>query len=291
MKLLARGKINLILNVLYKRVDGYHELDSIMHSIAFGDEITLTKRADRKIHLTASHKDVPGGKDNLAYRSALVMMEAYPHIGGVNIHIDKKLPMAAGLAGGTTDGAAVFHGLNLLYDLQLSIEDLKAMAAPIGADFSFCIDGGVRRAQGIGEKLTPISSKLIGHVLIVTPPILVSTPKTYQGYDPLMISHRPRVEDMVKAMEENNLKEVVKHLSCDLASVTEKDHPIITEIRHKLIEEGATGALMSGSGPSVFGLFEEEEAAKMAGEALRSYGNIIVTTLQNDGGIIVLQTP
>lgn len=259
----AYAKINLGLDVLCRRPDGYHEVRMVMQTIDLWDELTL-ERAESGILLTTDSEDLSTDQSNLAYRAARLMLENYPVLGGVKIHLQKNIPIAAGMAGGSTDAAAVMKGMNEFFKLGLSREELMQKSVAIGADVPYCILGGTALAEGIGEKLTPLPPAPACFVLVARPDISVSTREVYQRLDTGGIREHPDIGGMVSAVKAGSLSGILSRLGNVLETVTVSAHPVIGSLKAELLRLGAAGSLMSGSGPTVFGLFPEESAARQA---------------------------
>lgn len=259
IKLDAYGKINLSLDVLFKREDGYHEINTIMQQIDLKDVLIL-KETEKGIIIESNHPKVPLDSTNLVYKVWKLLKERYKVDRGVHVTIEKNIPVASGLAGGSTNAAAVFKGLNELWELNLSQEELLELGVEIGADIPFCILGGTAQAEGIGEKLKRISSFSDKLVLLANPDICVSTPKVYEELQIEKITKHPNTEELIKSIERDDLKYLGDNMVNVLEEVTLKKHTIIKEIKVEMLKCGAIGSLMSGSGPTVFGLFDDEEA-------------------------------
>ena len=279
VKVKAYAKVNLSLDITGHRDDGYHELRSVMQEIALYDELTL-RTAEKGIRLRVSsenlpgcsHEEVPEDARNLAYRAAELLFEDAGFTGGVEIELKKQIPAAAGLAGGSTDAAAVLRGLCVLYMLDHTEADLCRLGAKLGADVPFCIRGGTALAEGIGDVLTKLPTPQGVRIVLVKPPIAVSTAQVYRDYDAIASERKALdTEGLLRLLQggDADAKSLSPYLGNALAAVTEKQHPRIEEIRKAMLSAGADGALMSGSGPSVFGVFSEEEAAKRAAGQLR----------------------
>lgn len=262
----AYAKINLGLDVLRKREDGYHEVKMIMQTVDLYDEIRLKKLAVPEIRLIADHKDIPSDPGNLAYKAAAVMLPFLPDGMGVEIVLDKKIPVAAGMAGGSSDGAAVIRGMNELYSLGFTMERLQKLSVVIGADVPYCIQGGTMLAEGIGEKLTRLPAAPDCFVVVAKPPVGVSTQYVYGNLKVGELKEHPDLDAMQKAILSGDLKKMGMSMGNVLETVTEKAYPVITALKKTLLAEGAVQALMSGSGPTVFGLFDSEEKARSAYE-------------------------
>lgn len=255
----AHGKINLALDVLYPRDDGYHEINTIMQQIDLKDTITLRNIEGDRAIIECNSKEVPLDESNLAYKAWEKIVEKTNFLRGVHITIDKNIPVAAGLAGGSTNAAAVLKGLNLLWNLNLSQEELMEIGVEIGADVPFCILGGTAHARGIGEKLKKIrsfSNKLILLANIGKP---VSSAYVYNKLDLENRSKRIDVDKIVKYIEEDDVKKVAENMENIMEQVVIKEYPIIAQIKEDMVRYGALGSIMSGSGPTVFGIFDDEE--------------------------------
>lgn len=264
----AYAKINLGLDVLHRLPNGYHEVKMVMQTVGLWDELTLEK-AEAGITLTTDSGELSADKENLAYRAALLMQESYSVPCGVRIHLQKNIPIAAGMAGGSTDAASVMKGMNTLFDLGISVDELMEKAAAIGADVPYCILGGTALAEGIGEKLTALPPAPPCFVLIARPEISVSTREIYQRLDVGAIRQHPDIDGMVSAIRAGNLSGILSRMGNVLETVTVPIHPVIASIKAELLRLGAAGSLMSGSGPAVFGLFPEETVARQALQQLK----------------------
>lgn len=255
----AHGKINLALDVLYPRDDGYHEINTIMQQIDLKDTITLRNIEGDRAIIECNSEEIPLDESNLAYKAWEKIVEKTNLLRGIHITIDKNIPVAAGLAGGSTNAAAVLKGLNLLWNLNLSQERLMEIGAEIGADVPFCILGGTAHARGIGEKLKKIrsfSNKLILLANIGKP---VSSAYVYNKLDLENRSKRIDVDKIVEYIEEDDVKKVAENMENIMEQVVIKEYPIIAQIKEDMVRYGALGSIMSGSGPTVFGIFDDEE--------------------------------
>lgn len=261
----ARAKINLALDVCRRLENGYHEVKMVMQTVDLCDDLEFKMQNDPDIILSVSSKDYLGDlENNLIFRAAKLMKQQYNIQHGVEIRLKKNIPVAAGMAGGSTDAAATMLAMNELYELGLSKEQLMEQAVRLGADIPFCIMGGTALAEGIGEKLSPLAAPPKAVLLIVKPPIMVSTQWVYQHLQLNAIERHPDIDGMVAALEQGDLKGITDRMENVMESVTEKAHPIITDIKKMMLGNGAMNALMSGSGPSIFGVFMEEDAARAA---------------------------
>lgn len=261
----ARAKINLALDVCRRLENGYHEVKMVMQTVDIYDELEFKKRNDPDIILSVNSRDYLGDlENNLIFRAAKLMKQQYNIYHGIEIKLKKNIPVAAGMAGGSTDAAATMLAMNEMYELGLSKEQLMEQAVRLGADIPFCIMGGTALAGGIGEKLAPLPAPPKASLLIVKPPIMVPTQWVYENLHLDTIGHHPDIDGMVGALEQGDLKGITGRMENVMESVTEKKYPIITDIKKMMLGNGAMNALMSGSGPSIFGVFLEEDSARAA---------------------------
>ena len=270
----AYAKINLGLDVLGRRDDGYHIVKMIMQSIDLHDELSFENRDDGQIIIMTANPRIPTDKTNLIWKVAAQLKEKFGIEKGVTVSLKKHIPMAAGLAGGSTDGAATYHALNELWNLGLSQEELCELATPLGADIPYCICGGTALSEGIGEKLTFLRDMPSCHIVIAKPSIDVSTAWAYTNLDSKPIENHPDIDGMMEAIEKRELKGITDRLGNVLEPVTASKYTVIEDIRQILLANGAMGARMSGSGPTVFGIFENKNLvyAEHAINELRSRG-------------------
>lgn len=280
----APAKINLSLDITGKLENGYHALDTIMQTISIEDKITLAKTG-RQISVLCDHPQVPQGNGNICHKAAEAFFEKTALEGGVIITIDKNIPVAAGLAGGSSDAAAVIKGLNLLYGTGLTQREMCEIGLKCGADVPYCIVAGTCRAKGIGEKLTKLPSFAGVYIVLVVPDFFVSTEWAYKNYDLNSPDEKPRTEELISYIRGRDIKNTAERMANVLESITAKKHPEIQEIKNDIKKSGACGSVMSGSGPSVFGLFENEEKARIAFSVIREKYNRSYLTLTVDGGI------
>ena len=262
LKLKAKAKINLGLDVVRKREDGYHEVRMIMQMINLYDKITLRKKTEPGITVTANLSYLPVNEDNLVYRAAKLLMDEFQVDGGLEIELQKYIPVAAGMAGGSTDAAAVMVGVNRIFQLGLNKKQLMERGVKIGADVPFCIMRGTALAEGIGEELTPLPAMPHCSLVIAKPKIHVSTKFVYGNLKVGELTEHPDIDGQVQALRENNLEQLVTRMGNVLETVTIPAYPVIDEIKHTMMKYGAMGAMMSGSGPTVFGIFEKEDKAR-----------------------------
>lgn len=259
----AYAKINLGLDVVGVLPNGYHEVRMIMQTVGIWDLLTFEK-IPRGIVITTDSGELPTNEDNLIYRAAALLMERYRISQGVRIHLQKNIPIAAGMAGGSSDAAATLKGVNGLFGLGCSLEELKELGVKIGADVPYCVMGGTALAEGIGEKLTALAPAPRCHLLVAKPDINVSTRYVYEHLDARKSYEHPDIDGMVQAIEEGRLEGILERMGNVLESVTVPAYPIIDTLKMRMKELGAAGSMMSGSGPTVFGIFTEEETAERA---------------------------
>lgn len=260
----AYGKLNLSLDIVGKREDGYHLVCMVMQTVDLCDELTIQKTDKPGIQLTTDRPDLPTNEDNLIYKAAKLLFDEFQIKGGVSIHLKKQIPVAAGMAGGSADCAATLLGINTLFDLKLTEQDLQKRAVTMGADIPYCIMGGTALSEGIGEVLTPISPVPDCHVLLVKPNIDISTKWVYQTLRWNTLTSHPDTKKMLSALEAQSLSEVSATMENVLETVTIPAYPVIASIKEKLLSLGAINAMMSGSGPTVFGLFPDQGAGEKA---------------------------
>ena len=268
----AMGKINLGLDVVRKREDGYHEVRMIMQTVGVYDRISLKRSHTPGIHVTTNLYFLPVNENNLVYKAAQMLMEEFQVKEGLDIHLQKYIPVAAGMAGGSADAATVLYGVNRMFRLGLSQKELMERGVRIGADVPYCLMRGTALSEGIGEVLTRLPAAPACKVIIAKPGISVSTKYVYGHLDAAGIKEHPDIDGMIEAIQEGSYEGVVRRLGNVLETVTQERHPIIGEIKELLTAHGADGALMSGSGPTVFGLFREEKKAREALRALEKSG-------------------
>lgn len=250
------AKVNLALDILYKRDDGYHEINSIMQQVSLKDTILFSDKKEG-ITIECQDKDLPLDSSNLVYRSWEKMKEVSGINRGIHIKIEKNIPIAAGLAGGSSNGAATLKAINQLWDLNLSQRELMDIGKTLGADLPFCILGGTAKAQGIGELLTPLKSFKDKCILLANPGIGVSTA---YAYGKLNLNAEPYdIDELIQCMEDEDLPCVAKKMKNRMEEAIIKEYPIIAEIKRKMVKYGALESLMSGSGPTVFALFDDKD--------------------------------
>ncbi|MCR5255587.1 MAG: 4-(cytidine 5'-diphospho)-2-C-methyl-D-erythritol kinase [Acetatifactor sp.] len=263
LTLKAYAKINLSLDVTGRRPNGYHDVKMVMQSVDIFDVLTFRKTI-AGINLKVDNSELSASSDNLICKAAKLMFDEFDLSGGIDITLQKNIPIAAGMAGGSTDAAATFKGINTLYGLNLTVSELCDLGVKLGADIPFCIMGGTALSEGIGEKLTPIKNPPQCILLVAKPDINVSTKEVYTKIDAITLPGHPDVDGMVKAIEEGDLNKMCSLTGNVLEYVTESDHPIITKIKKIMKDEGALTSMMSGSGPTVFGIFTDSSKAEKA---------------------------
>ncbi|OPY58686.1 MAG: 4-diphosphocytidyl-2-C-methyl-D-erythritol kinase [Pelotomaculum sp. PtaU1.Bin035] len=277
----ARAKINLTLDVLGKRPDGYHQVEMVMQSIELHDRLEFTPQPGG-ISLAAPGGEVSSGGDNLVYRAADLLRSLAGAKYGAHIKLEKAIPVAAGLGGGSADAAVTLSTLNKIWGMGLSLAELMALGEQLGSDIPFCLLGGTALASGRGERLEPVPPCPRLGLVLVKPPFGVSTALVYSAYNPALISQRPKTSDMVKAIKEKNVSGIVLNLANMLEPITTSMHPEIAVIKERLMEAGALGVLMSGSGPTVFGVTAGLKAAcEVAGRYKNRGEQVLVTETFN----------
>ena len=268
----AMAKINLGLDVLRRRENGYHDVKMIMQTVNIYDTLDFVKLQESKIVVKTDTTELPTDENNLIYKAAKLLFEKCGVIEGVEITLTKRIPIAAGMAGGSTDAAAALVGINTLFDLNLSMDELKEIGVKIGADVPYCIEGGTALSEGIGEILTKLPDAPDCFVVVAKPEISVSTKYVYENLHANELKYHPDIDGMAEAIREGSLEGVCKRMENVLETVTETKYPVISELKKLLKDVGAENSLMSGSGPTVFAVFKEEEMAEKALEAVKSSG-------------------
>lgn len=285
----AMAKVNLGLDVLRRRENGYHEVKMVMQTVNLYDTLTISKKEEAQICITTNTGELPLNEDNLIYKAAKLL---FAHVGkeyGAAIHLDKQIPIAAGMAGGSADAAATLLGLNALYKLDLNKEELANIGVKIGADVPYCIYGGTYLSEGIGEILTKLPDAPDCFVVIAKPGIGVSTKYVYENLHIETVKDHPDVDGMIEAIQAGSLDGVTAKMGNVLETVTIKRYPEIEIMKKSLVDSGAENALMSGSGPTVFGIFKDESKAEQALFNLETTGLVkqgFVTTFAKETGMI-----
>lgn len=284
LELKALGKINLGLDVLGRRENGYHDVRMVMQTVYLYDRIIMKKSKTPEIRLETNLYYLPVNENNLAYQAAQMLMDEFHMEEGVSIQLDKHIPVAAGMAGGSSNAAAVLFGMNRMFSLGLSQKELMERGVKLGADVPYCIMRGTVLAEGIGEILTPLSPMPKCYVLIAKPAISVSTKMVYEKLDSHEIEDHPDIDGILAGLKAGDLKKVAGSMGNVLERVTVDAYPVIDQIKKMMIKEGALNAMMSGSGPTVFGIFEEKATARKAADAIRDARltkQVYVTNIHN----------
>lgn len=277
MHIKAHGKINISLDVVGKREDGYHLLKMIMQSIDLYDLIKMNE-CSSGINILCDKSYIPTDRRNLAYRAAEVFFENYNITKGINISIEKNIPVAAGLAGGSSDAAAVLRGLSKMFRPQTTIDELKALGIQLGADVPYCITGGTTLCEGIGEVCTPLRPFRNKILVLIKPSFGVSTGEVYSGLDLSKIYRHPDTESLINAIKNDSVQLVGKYMGNVLENVTIRKYPILKNIKNELISWGSCGTLMSGSGPTVFGFFRDMLMAQRCYDKMKEkYKEVFIT--------------
>ena len=287
IRMKALAKINLGLDVVRKREDGYHEVRMIMQTVKLYDQIDIHKMDKPGIRLKTNLQYLPVDENNLAYRAARLLIEEFGIPKGVSIRLRKVIPIAAGMAGGSSDAAAVLVGLNRIFQLGLTKQELMERSVKLGADVPYCILRGTALAEGIGEKLTRLPAMPKCHVLIAKPGIHVSTKMVYTNLRADELVSHPDIDGQIAAIRERDLRRAAELMGNVLETVTIPAYPVIGKIKEKMMAYGALGAMMSGSGPTVFGLFDDDEKARYAYEKMRRGSlakQVYLTRIMNHGG-------
>ena len=287
MRLRALAKINLGLDVLRRREDGYHELRMIMQTINMYDQLDMEISEEKGIHITSNLPFIPTNENNLVYKAAKLLMDEFQVEQGLKVDLQKFIPVAAGMAGGSSDAAAAMIGANRLFGLGLSVKELMKRGVKVGADVPYCLLRGTALAEGIGEKLRPLPACPDCYVLIGKQGISVSTKFVYENLQANELKEHPPIDRMLEALQWHNLYKIADYMGNVLETVTIPKYPVIEEIKNHMKEHGALNAMMSGSGPTVFGLFDDKETAERACEELRASRlakTVFLTTVFNNGG-------
>lgn len=264
IRLRAYAKINLGLDVVRKREDGYHEVRMIMQTINLYDQLSMKRIFEEGIHLQTNLHYLPVNEKNLVYRAAKLLIDEFHIKQGVDIKLDKRIPVAAGMAGGSSDAATALIGMNQLFNLNLSKKDLMERAVKLGADVPYCILRGTALSEGIGEILTPLPPAPQCNLLIAKPGISISTKLVYEKLKINELKSHPDIDGIIYSIREKDLYGIAGKLGNVLETVTIKEFPVIDAIKQEMIRSGAIGSIMSGSGPTVFGLYNDTKKAKDA---------------------------
>ena len=284
IELKALGKINLGLDVLGRRENGYHDVRMVMQTLYLYDNVTLIKKEEPGIEIESNLYFLPKDSGNIAWKAANLLMEEFNIPGGIKIILNKYIPVAAGMAGGSSNAAAVLYGMNKMYKLGLSQQELMDRGVKLGADVPYCIMRGTVLAEGIGEILSPLPPMPKCQILIAKPPVSVSTKAIYEAIDSKEIEDHPDIDGIIEGLKEHDLDKIAASMGNVLEKVTIDMHPEIAQIKNCMLENGALGAMMSGSGPTVFGIFRSRRAAQEAYEKVKAQGiakQVYVTGVHN----------
>ena len=268
-----------------RREDGYHEVRMIMQTIHLYDRLEISKNKEPGIHIQTNLPFLPVNESNLVYKAGDLLIKEFGIKEGVSVRLSKRIPVAAGMAGGSTDAASMLYGMNRIFDLGLSNEQLMERGLKLGADVPYCIMRGTALAEGIGEKLTPLAPMVRCLVLIAKPSVSVSTKLVYQNLKLNEDTKHPDIDSLLHGIKKQDLKEICSNMGNLLESVTIPMHPVIDRIKECMQKDGALVSLMSGSGPTVFGFFEDEEVARNAKKHLQELGiakQIYLTSIYNN---------
>lgn len=290
IRIKAYGKINIGLDVLRKRSDGYHEVKMVMQTVGIYDCVEIEKIANKEIKVSTNLPYVPDNENNLAYKAAKMLKDEFQILEGVKIKIQKKIPVSGGMAGGSADAAAVLLGMNRIFSLGLSQQELQQRGVFLGADVPYCIQGGTCLAEGVGEKLTQISPMPNCYVLVAKPGFSVSTARVYNNLNLNDIIEHPDIEGIIQGINDNDLIKIADKMGNVLETVTVREHKEIELIKEMMVQEGAMSSLMSGSGPTVFGLFGSKETLEKAYGVLKKekiIQTLLTTKIVNVGGDII----
>ena len=282
----ALAKINLGLDVVRRREDGYHEVRMVMQTLHLYDRLVLKKSHTPGIQIQTNLSFLPVNENNLVYRAGRLLMDEFGITEGVSVRLEKRIPVAAGMAGGSTDAAAMLYGMNRMFGLHLSKKALMERGVKIGADVPYCIMRGTVLAEGIGEKLTPLSPMVKCPVLIAKPAIAVSTKFVYQNLRLDETTVHPDIDALLRDIQAQDFEALCTDMGNLLETVTIPNYPVIAKIKERMKLSGAAAAMMSGSGPTVFGLFRDQETAERAKEDMKGSGlarQVYLTTIYNNG--------
>ncbi len=268
----AYGKVNLGLDVLRKREDGYHEVKMVMQTVGIYDGLDFEKTDSGRIEIESNVFFVPTDENNLIYKAAKLLFDEYGIQSGLKITLKKFIPVSAGMAGGSTDAAATLFAVNKMFDLNLSIKKLMAYGVTLGADIPYCLMRGTALSEGIGEKLTRLPDMVQCPVLIAKPPVNVSTKFVYENLHIEQVERHPDIDGMIEAIKEKDIDKIAAKMENVLETVTVREYPQIQELKQMMMDTGAINSIMSGSGPTVFGLYRTEEEAYRAKEIVKNSG-------------------
>lgn len=269
LELKALGKINLGLDILGRRDNGYHDVRMVMQTVYLYDRVILEKKEEPGIEIITNLNFLPVNENNIAYKAAKLLIDEFNISEGIRITLDKHIPVAAGMAGGSSNAAAVLFGMNRMFSLGLSEEELKERGVTLGADVPYCIMRGTVLAEGIGEILTPLPPMPKCHILIAKPPISASTKVVYEKIDAKGRIEHPDIDGILSGLENQDIKKIASSMGNVLEQVMLEECPDLVRIKDTMKEAGALNAMMSGSGPTVFGIFEDRSLARQAAALIR----------------------
>ncbi|MDO5339980.1 MAG: 4-(cytidine 5'-diphospho)-2-C-methyl-D-erythritol kinase [Eubacteriales bacterium] len=272
IRLKARAKINLGLDVIGRRENGYHDVRMVMQTVGLYDRIIMTRILGEDIRIKTNIGFLPVNENNLVYKAIMLMKNKYNLEGGIEVDLNKFIPVAAGMAGGSSDAASALFGMNRLYELNVPMKELMNIGVEIGADVPYCLMRGTALAEGIGEKLTRLPDMPFCHILIAKPPVNVSTKLVYENLDSTEVESHPDIDGIIEAIKLKDVALVASRMGNVLESVTVPLYPVIDSIKKDMIEHGAINAMMSGSGPTVFGIFPDEQSMVSCQQFLRQKG-------------------
>lgn len=281
----ALAKINLGLDVIRRREDGYHEVRMVMQTIHLYDRLDIARSHEPGIRIQSNLNFLPVNENNLVYKAGKLLMDEFGITDGVDVKLTKRIPVAAGMAGGSTDAASMLYGMNQIFNLGLSRKALMERGVQIGADVPYCLMRGTALAQGIGEKLSQLPPMVKCPVLIAKPAVSVSTKFVYQNLKLDEHTKHPDIDTLIGAIKRKDFAGICGNMGNVLESVTIPNYPVIAEIKEKMMGAGAAHAMMSGSGPTVFGLFEDEETAQRARDVVKDSGlarQVYLTSIYNN---------
>lgn len=272
IRLKARAKINLGLDVIGRRENGYHDVRMVMQTVGLYDRIIMTRIPEEEIRIKTNIGFLPVNENNLVYKAIMLMKNKYKLDGGIEVDLNKFIPVAAGMAGGSSDAACALFGKNRLFELNVPMRELMKLGVEIGADVPYCLMRGTALAEGIGEKLTRLPDMPFCHILIAKPPVNVSTKLVYEKLDNTDVKLHPDIDGIIEAIKLKDVALVASRMGNVLESVTVPLYPVIDSIKKDMIEHGAINAMMSGSGPTVFGIFPDEQSMIACQQFLRQKG-------------------
>ena len=285
IKLKALAKINLGLDVVRRREDGYHEVRMVMQTIHLYDQLLIQKSDPPGIQIHSNLSFLPVNENNLVYKAGKLLMDEFDIHTGVSVELNKRIPVAAGMAGGSTDAAAMLYGMNQLFGLKLKRKDLMERGVQIGADVPYCIMRGTALAEGIGEKLSSLPPMVKCPVLIAKPAVSVSTKFVYQNLKLNEQTPHPDIDALITDIRNSDLDNICADMGNVLETVTIPNYPVIAQIKEQMLKSGAKASMMSGSGPTVFGLFGDEETARRARAEMKASGlakQVYLTSIYNN---------